>query len=74
MSLESLPPIEPVELTLQNIEEKCYSRRGSEEKTVVLGPVADEGGSPEVDLVPDLLRLDKTAEVWIPVTHGSSLR
>ena len=41
---------------------------------MVLGPVADEGGSPEVDLVPDLLRLDKTAEVWIPVTHGSSLR
>ena len=64
----------PLELTFQNIEEKCFSRRGSEEKTVILGPVADEGGSPEVDPVPDLLRLDKTAEVWIPMLYGSSLK
>ena len=49
----------PLELTLQNIEEKCFSRRGSEEKTKVLGPVTDEGGSPEVDQVQELLRLDK---------------
>ena len=34
-----------------------------------MGLVADEGGSPEVDLAPALLRLDKTAEVWIPVTR-----
>ena len=41
---------------------------------MILGPVADEGGSPEVDPVPDLLRLDKTAEVWIPMLYGSSLK
>ena len=39
---------------------------------MVLGPGADEGESPEVDLVPDLLRLDKTAEVWIPVLKADS--
>ena len=39
-----------------------------------LGPIADEGGSPEVDQVPVLLRLDKTAEVWIPLPYGSCLR
>ena len=41
---------------------------------MVLGPGADEGGSPEVDLVHDLLSIDKTAEVWIPVPKADSLR
>ena len=34
---------------------------------MVLSPGADEGGSPEVDPVPDLLRLDEVTEVWILV-------
>ena len=42
------PTIEPVELTLQNIKNSVFSRRGGEEKTAVLGPGADEGASPEV--------------------------
>ena len=48
-------------------EDSVFSRRGSEERTVILGTVADEGGSPEVDPVPDLLRLDEVTEVWILV-------
>ena len=37
---------------------------------MVLSPGADEGGSPEVDPVPDLLHLDESAEVRIPVPKG----
>ena len=43
LSFESLPPIEPVELTLQmSNHHSVFSRRGNEEKTDVLGPTAEE--------------------------------
>ena len=54
MSLESLPPIEPVELTLQNIlEDIVFSRRGSEEKTSGQDSPAEEVSEAREDLVSD---------------------